>query len=480
MKGIVIIGGGFSGTITAVNLGRLSSVPLHIYIVDNNKGPCRGIAYNTRNSSHLLNVAARNMSALADQPNHFVEWLMTRADYLEEPVASLRERFVPRRVYGEYLHNLFRWTSALLAEGKKMTFEHVIDQAEQITIDGQGARVKLAGGRTLQANRVILALGNQPPVPFRLKGLDANSPKYIGDPWLGWESKLPSKDRDLLIIGTGLTAVDTILSLQDLGWQGKIYAVSRNGWLPLSHFKGMDYPDWDGGAGSPARLRALLSLFHRHYREARARGINPAILVDKLRPHTQHHWRNFTVAEKKQFNRHLRTRWNVMRHRIAPEIHQRLQAAMAKGQLQLIKGRLRQCEESGDAMLLTIEGAAGRHQVRAGAVINCTGPQENYLPSNSNLLNDMLAQGLIEPDEMNMGIKVQSNFAVIDRMGRASELIYALGSIMKGTLWETIAVPELRSQAFRLAETICSQLHPDSQPVAGIAEVREPVMEYCI
>lgn len=480
MKGIVIIGGGFSGTIAAVNLGRLSRVPLRISIIDNNSGACRGIAYNTRNSSHLLNVAARNMSALADQPNHFVEWLMTRADHLDEPVSSLREQFMPRRVYGEYLHSLFLWTSALLAEEKKMMFERVADEAEQITIDGQHALVRLGRGRTIAADKIILALGNQPPTPYRLRGLDARSPKYIGDPWLGWESKLPPKDRDLLIIGTGLTAVDTILSLQDAGWQGKIHAVSRNGWLPLPHFKGMDYPDWGGGPDRPARLREFLALFHYHYREVKARGINPAILVDKLRPHTQRIWQDFSVGEKRQFNRHLRTRWNVARHRIAPEIHKRLQDSMANGQLQVMKGRLRQCEESEDALRLSVESNGVQCDLKVGAVINCTGPQENYLPSSSNLLNDMLAQGLIEPDEMNMGIKVSPNFAVVDCMGRASKLIHAIGSIMKGTLWETLAVPELRSQAFRLAETICRQFHTDDLRISEIAEVTEPVMEYCI
>src|ERR1700722_7836614 len=103
MKSVVIIGGGFSGTITAINLARLSPAPLQITIIDQNSAPCRGIAYSTRNASHLLNVLARNMSALADQPNHFVEWLGTRSEYLDVPNAAIRETFVPRKVYGDYL-----------------------------------------------------------------------------------------------------------------------------------------------------------------------------------------------------------------------------------------------------------------------------------------------------------------------------------------------------------------------------------------
>jgi len=75
MKSIVIIGGGFSGVVTAINLIRLSHTPVQILIIDKGRTPGRGIAYSTRSAVHLLNVTARNMSALADQPNHFVEWL---------------------------------------------------------------------------------------------------------------------------------------------------------------------------------------------------------------------------------------------------------------------------------------------------------------------------------------------------------------------------------------------------------------------
>ena len=89
MKHVVIIGGGFSGCLTAVNLSRLSTGPLKITIINQGYPLGRGIAYSTRNGSHLLNVVARNMSALADQPTHFVEWLRTRTEYRDEPVDRL-------------------------------------------------------------------------------------------------------------------------------------------------------------------------------------------------------------------------------------------------------------------------------------------------------------------------------------------------------------------------------------------------------
>ena len=97
MEHIAIIGGGFSGTMTAVNLARLSTRPLRIYVVNSGHPAGRGVAYGTKRAEHLLNVAARNMSAFPDHPNHFLDWLRTRSEYVELPDVVLREVFVLRR-----------------------------------------------------------------------------------------------------------------------------------------------------------------------------------------------------------------------------------------------------------------------------------------------------------------------------------------------------------------------------------------------
>lgn len=479
MKSIVIIGGGFSGTITAINLARLSPSPLHITIIDKNRMPCRGIAYSTRNASHLLNVLARNMSALADQPNHFVEWLGTRSEFLNEPVASIREKFIPRKLYGDYLHNLFHWYSRILADEKEMRLELVHDEVTDLQIENHHAIVTLAEGKTMTADKVVLAVGNQEPSAFRLRGLDINSPKYIGNPWIGWEEKLPAKEQNLLIIGTGLTMVDAFLSLQDLNWQGKIFAVSRNGLLPLSHFKGFDYPDLVDEK-TPLSFPKMFEIFKTHYRAAQAKNLNTAILVDKLRPFTQRIWQSFSLREKRQFNRHFRTRWNVVRHRIAPEIHQQLQDALAQKRLEVIKGRLSLCEETKGAMKISLESHGVKRTIEVGAMVNCTGPKESYVPSESTLFNNLFARGTVQADEMNMGLKIAPNFEVLDGEGKPSDVLFALGAIMKGTLWESVAVPELRSQAFRVAENIVAQLAEKAAKKSPIAEVVEDVQEYSI
>ncbi len=95
---IAIVGGGFSGVMTAVNLVRLSQRPLQVTVINYQRSAGRGVAYGTRRREHLLNVAARNMSALRDEPDHFLRWLRTRSEFDTVPEIELRERFIPRMV----------------------------------------------------------------------------------------------------------------------------------------------------------------------------------------------------------------------------------------------------------------------------------------------------------------------------------------------------------------------------------------------
>src|SRR5580693_4146882 len=105
---VAIIGGGFSGVMTAVNLARLSKRPLDVTIINGQRPLGRGVAYGTRRLEHLLNVAARNMSAFPDQPDHFLQWLRTRSEFDDVPERELRERFIPRMIYGDYLRSIMQ------------------------------------------------------------------------------------------------------------------------------------------------------------------------------------------------------------------------------------------------------------------------------------------------------------------------------------------------------------------------------------
>jgi len=443
-QSIAIVGGGFSGLMTAVNIARLSAHPVRLTIINSQRPTGRGVAYSTRRSEHLLNVAARNMSAFPDLPDHFLQWLRTRTEYDTLPERDLRERFIPRMIYGDYLRSLMH---------------HYLSGAEFISgeaVDMDNGDIILDDGRRITADRIVLACGNEAPAPLPGAETLTHHPAWMANPWLDWLSRLPDSDGSILLLGTGLTSVDAIITLRSLGWYGHIHAVSRNGWLPQSHFRGIEYPAFppQGVNLSTLGLEKLVELMELHCARLRELGANPAIIVDKMRPYTQRIWQTFSLEDRLAFARQYAPRWNVLRHRIAPEIHAQLTTMQLTGQLQVHSAMIERVSADGERIQVHL--ADGRILL-GDLVINATGPQTRFTSTRSVFLQNLLRRGLISTDDMDMGLRVHCDHTVFDAQGHRSDHLLALGPLLRGTYWETIAVPELRGQARRVAETILGQ-----------------------
>ena len=254
---------------------------------------------------HLLNVAARNMSAFPDLPDHFLQWLRTRSEYDPVPDIELRERFIPRMIYGDYLRGLMQQHLQSPAEHVTVQTTFIEGEAVDVKPQGRGAVVHLAEGGRVEARRIVLATGNEAPAGLPGSAELHEHPAWIGNPWQAWENRLPASGGTVVLLGTGLTTVDAIITLRALGWQGRLHAVSRNGWLPHAHFRGIEYPEFPPPGVDLAKLglKNLLALLEQHCARLRELGANPAIIVDKMRPHTQRIWQNFTLAERREFAR---------------------------------------------------------------------------------------------------------------------------------------------------------------------------------
>ncbi|HWA99742.1 MAG TPA: FAD/NAD(P)-binding protein [Pirellulales bacterium] len=488
MKTIVIIGGGFCGTMTAVNLARFRTGALRVVLV-NHKFPLgRGVAYSTTQSEHLLNVAARNMSALADHPNHLLDWLRTRSEYADVPEATLRETFIPRKTYGDYLRSLLLWYSRPLDDSAEFQVDFIDGEAVDVQRQGERCIVLLADGQAIEADKVLLATGNQPPAELSVASPEVlQHPGYFASPWDGWQKQLRDNPQhgataDAIVLGTGLTMVDALLTLLAHDWQGRITAVSRHGWLPQSHFKGIEYPDFPPADVASMSLEQLVDLLEEHCDRLRKQGANPAIVVDKMRPHTQRIWQKFSVAEKREFCRRYAARWNVIRHRIAQQIHQRVAEAASSGKLHVVAGSIERLEADGPRLRVVVKDANGdTRALEAGVVVNCTGPCRSFSKVPVALFQNLLGSGLVQVDDLDMGLRVDTDFTAIDAAGNRSDLLYAMGPLLHGTLWETIAVPELRGQALRVAQTLleaCAAAEPGHELWPATAEAA--VLEYCI
>jgi uncharacterized NAD(P)/FAD-binding protein YdhS len=440
---IAIIGGGFSGSLVAVNLTRIATKPITIKLINKSSEIGRGLAYNTSVLGHLLNVPAGKISAFPEQPEHFLNWLHNNG--YEEIQAS---DFVPREIYGDYIQSV-------LQEVKNNPFVtlEIITQDEAISLEKteNETKIELKSGKSLTADRVILALGNPPPTTP--KSLE-NYQEYIKNPWEIESINNLNPDDSILLIGTGLTMVDVAISLQEKGFKGQIYTISRHGLKPLSHKSVNPYPLFIDIKNAPQTIRELLHLVRKEIKLAQSQDVNWRGVIDALRPITQELWQNLPLKEQQRFLRHLKSYWEVDRHRIAQEIQEKLNILTDSDQLKFYKGRINKCTKVKDKLAVTFQerGTQKERSLLVNSIFNCTGSSGNY--ENQPLITSLQKQNLIKIHPLLLGFETAQNGAIIDSFCHISNWLYTLGPPRKGDLWETTAVPEIRVQAFNLAQEI--------------------------
>ena len=436
---VAIIGCGFSGALQAINLHRHGGP--RATLIERREKAGEGVAYGAAHPTHLLNVRAARMSAFPDDEDHFVRWLKSRG------VAKAEEAFIPRTMYGEYLREILERERQ--ASGGRLVVVH--DEVADVTQQGDGARLRLASGGTIDADAAILAVGNLPP--HSPPGLDDERlapPLYIADPWSGAATAGLGDDDTVLIVGTGLTMVDMALLLDTSGFRGRIVAISRRGLLPHRHAPSPPPP---GPLSERPPIAA--SQMVRTVR-ARAREIGWRNAVDELRPFTQAMWRAASEEERLRFLRHLRPWWDIHRHRIAPEVADRLERMRREGRLEVRGGRPLAFQEVVGEVAVTWRprGAKDAEVLRVQRVINCTGPQGDLLRASEPLLKTLLARGLIRPDAHRLGIDVDSQARTVAADGSSNEWLFALGPMTRGAFWEIVAVPDIRTQTWAVARKL--------------------------
>jgi len=447
MKKITIIGGGATGTLLTVNLIKHAggSEPLEINLIERRERLGRSMAYSTVKDFHLLNVPAAKMGAFPNDVEHFHRWL-THKNYNYAP-----NDFAPRVIYGGYLRELFIKT--IKNKSANVTVNAFDDEATDVLIDNGQARVITRSGEILSSDKVILAFGNfLPPHPKSQSSSFIEAEKYFQNPWRADIAEKIAKTDDVFIIGTGLTYADVVMSLRHNRHEGKIFGFSTRGLLPAVHELGHIYPSFYDELKSQTKITDLLKTARRHIATAEADGSNWRAVIDSLRPQTPDIWRNLPEPEKRYFTQHLSRYWNVARHRIPPECAAILDEMQATNQLQIGKGRLRNIEadETGKFEITFFAEGVETH-ISAEAVSNCIGSQGNFVRIESTLVRNLVAKGLIKTDSLKMRIDAAPDGRTIDKSGAVSDVIITVGIALKGVLWESTAMPEIRAQANKLA-----------------------------
>jgi uncharacterized NAD(P)/FAD-binding protein YdhS len=447
-KTIAIVGGGVSGALTAYHLDR-ECPHARILLIDSRPSVGLGVAYSTPSLRHLLNVPAGKISAIPDQPDHFLTWL--RANY--DPDAT-PETFAPRAVFGRYVQSII---------AKAIGVEQVRASVVDCRLTDSVAMLSLSDGRSIQGDFVVIATGNfdPPQLPGVTKEVEETG-AYCHNAWRPQTYDGLADDAPVTLIGTGLTGVDVILRLRELGHRGIITAVSRRGIFPSRHeqYQPLEQP------AIPAGTLPTCRNYLRVLRSAIRSGADWRAAIDSLRSITNDLWLALPLGEQRRFRRHLQRRWDVVRHRMAPPIADVIQRELAAGTLVVREGHMHSIEPAQTGATVTIRTATGIDRFATARAINCTGPNMNYRRVDSQLLKSLFRQGLAIPGPLGSGFNTTLDGALIGADGTPSNVLFNLGPGRQGTLLESIAIPEIREQAAGLAKALSLS---ESQSPAAVA-----------
>jgi uncharacterized NAD(P)/FAD-binding protein YdhS len=452
MKRITIIGGGASGTLLALNLLKYEGDDrLEVNLVEKRPHVGRGVAFSSEQDVHLLNVPAAKMGAYPDDVEHFHRWLN------ENGQAYPPNGFVPRRMFGEYLREQLE--EANRTKGDNVALNIFDDEAVDIEMHEGKVSVHLVSGDHIFSEKAVLAFGNfLPPHPSVADQSFASSPKYFQDPWSLGVIESIDHDSDVLIIGTGLSMVDVTMQLYRSGHRGLINAISTRGLLPAVHKLGFAYPSIYDEIKGTTRVTDILKSVRAHSRKAEADGSDWRAVIDSLRLVTQQLWLGLPLAEKKYFMQHLSRYWNVARHRMPPEAALTIDELRGTGQLQILKGRLQKITwEAGIGFDVRYTTIGLEQYVHADAIINCIGSESRFDQLDTPLVQNLLHNGLIRCDDLRFGLDATPDGHLKAADGQPSELLYTLGTALKGVLWESTAIPEIRVQARDLARKLIAE-----------------------
>ncbi len=447
---IAIVGAGASGILLASALRRQSAA-LDVTLID--PAPGRGVAYGDPQPHNLLNTRVGNMSLDAHAPEAFLDWLNA---HRPRPAGWTIEDFAPRAYLGDYLeHRLAALRTGAFGGARVRLIQ---SRAKSAELSGAGWFVRLESGERVSTRIIVLATGWARPRPLHFHGREAIEALIRDDPWSSDAlADLPARG-EVLLVGSGLTALDTAAAIWRRAPDLRVNALSRHGMLPRVHGSPsatspvLKPPYPRTARGLYAKLRAVAEFSEgdgslRHGVFLGLRNVAAEI------------WEGLAEEERRMFLRHFRRYWDIERHRTPPEQAEIIERATADHRFRLIRGRLSEASRapSGTGRLL-ISTSDGPLKLDVCRVVNCTGPEQSALRSRNALLLDLLAQGHAAPDPLGLGVEVDGTGALVSGRGQASQALYALGPPTQGRFFEITGLPEIRTHAERLATGLAAVL----------------------
>ncbi|MET0387702.1 MAG: FAD-dependent oxidoreductase [Polyangiales bacterium] len=441
---VAIVGGGFAGVALAYHL-LASRSELQVTLIERDPLVGRGVAYQASSPLLRLNVPASRMSLDPQQPLDFVRF----AGAEQEPGA-----FLARSLYGGYVGHCLSRAAREHPGRLHVVHDTVLQVCKNPAADGgrgNGRELRLERGGVLHADAVVLATG----LSARTKASVLPDDPRVLDAWdEAALSRLPRTAR-VLVVGSGLTALDVLRLLIAGDHRGEIVVTSRHGLLPRPH---AEQPGCFALPPhllpAPSRLRALISWTRALTRLAADGGVPWQHVMEALRPHTPQIWQALPIGEQRRFVRHARVYWEVLRHRAPRDLLDEVARVQALGQLSVARGRLTACHAAPDALHVTLAGRRSPpRQLKFDAIVPCLGPSLNMV-DDSPLLAALVQGGHARLCENGLGLATAEHGSVVDAAGRPQPDLFALGVLCRAERWETTSAPGIVQDAVALAARV--------------------------
>jgi len=446
---VAVIGGGLSGSLVTINMVRRAGGALTVYLFEKKSEQFnKGVAYSSRLPYQLLNVQVKDMSLFDNEPAHFFVWLKENK-YPYQP-----DDFAPRDVFGKYLTDTFN-KETRKEKGREVNV--IYKEVTAIAKDKDGYKVTFGENETITVDKVILSTGNFPPGDVPGLPQDVKESKsYTSHPWGGFDIKSIPASHDILMVGSGLTMIDLVLSLHTGGHRGNITVISRRGLLPLSHGDAPEYTPAQGPDLKNASVTSFLDWVKKNVIQANAEGKNWRGVIDAIRSHIPAMWNALSLEERKRFIRHLRPFWEIHRHRMPAESIAILKEMERDGKLDLLAGRIQTAKLSGNKVNVTYRCRNSNvlKHITVDNIINCTGPETEYRKLRSPLYQSLVENKLAQTEPLALGLLANTKGFIIDAWGKVNDNIALIGPPAKGVLWECTALREIRMQAAALSHAV--------------------------
>jgi uncharacterized NAD(P)/FAD-binding protein YdhS len=474
---VAIIGGGFTGAVVATHLARSRAMDgWQISVFEPRERLGCGLAYDTAEPAHRVNVPAARMSIDPGDPDHFMRWLELRGEPRDDPEALACDGhlYPARQLFGRYVAE----TIAPFLEHGRIAHH----RERVIAVERQGAAWTVRGDGGTLSRADVLVVATTHPAPEAPAGVGAiltGHPRYVPDSTEpGTLDRIRAGDR-VLIIGTGLTSADVIATLRRGGHKGPITAFSRRGLRSRGHSDRAQDPYGDFISRPWRSAAELLSQVRRTIRDAEAEGFTWHAVLDALRAQGGEIWRNLPMSERRRLVRHVRPFWDVHRFRVAPQIDAVVSAGLRDGDIRVLAGSVAHMARVGENVAVTFRRrrAGGTEEGEFDAVVITTGPAHRSILQSQSWLDSLGAAGYLRPDTVGLGLACSETSRALDSENREVDDLFVAGPLARGTFGELMGLPQVNDHAIFVAAQISAlaqarRVHRRARPRSAAAPAR--------